>query len=165
MLQDKELQIEKVKQIIQANGFSIETSDIARPWGGFFRLKNTDAEKFIDTYFADIKGSFGTFEGLSPKYLIVEPGKRLSWQYHDRRAEIWRVLDSTVGVKLSTDDTQPEDVTELPTGELIQFGANKRHRLIGLDDWGVVVEIWKHTDPNNLSDEDDIVRVQDDFGR
>ena len=41
----------------------------------------------------------------------------------------------------------------------------ERHRLIGLDDYSVVAEIWQHTDPNNPSDEDDIIRVQDDFGR
>lgn len=31
--------------------------------------------------------------------------------------------------------------------------------------WGVVAEIWQHTDKDNPSNEDDIVRVQDDFGR
>jgi hypothetical protein len=29
----------------------------------------------------------------------------------------------------------------------------------------LVAEIWQHTDPENPSDEDDIVRVSDDFGR
>jgi mannose-6-phosphate isomerase len=37
--------------------------------------------------------------------------------------------------------------------------------LVGLDQWGVVAEIWQHTDVTNLSDESDIVRLQDDFGR
>jgi hypothetical protein len=41
----------------------------------------------------------------------------------------------------------------------------QRHRLIGLDQWGVVAEIWQHTDSENPSDESDIVRLQDDFGR
>jgi hypothetical protein len=30
---------------------------------------------------------------------------------------------------------------------------------------GVIAEIWQHTDANHPSDEDDIIRVQDDFGR
>jgi hypothetical protein len=34
-----------------------------------------------------------------------------------------------------------------------------------LDDYAVVAEIWQHTDINNPSDEDDIVRWQDDFER
>jgi mannose-6-phosphate isomerase len=41
----------------------------------------------------------------------------------------------------------------------------ERHRLIGLDSWRIVAEIWQHTDLENPSDEDDIVRLQDDFGR
>jgi hypothetical protein len=41
----------------------------------------------------------------------------------------------------------------------------ERHRLIGLENWGVVAEFWQHTDPEHPSDEDDIVRVQDDYKR
>ena len=41
----------------------------------------------------------------------------------------------------------------------------ERHRLVGLDKIGVVAEIWIHTDLNNLSDENDIVRINDDFNR
>jgi mannose-6-phosphate isomerase len=137
----------------------------ARPWGAFFRLDDNNAEKFIDKYFSDIKEQFATFEGLSPKYLLVEPGKQLSWQYHYRRAEHWRVLEGSVGVKLSDDDTLPNEITILNEGDLIQFTKEKRHRLIGLDDWGVVVEIWEHTEKDSPSNEQDIVRVEDDFGR
>ena len=50
-------------------------------------------------------------------------------------------------------------------GELISLEQGERHRLLGLHDWGVVAEIWMHTDPSNPSDEEDIVRLQDDFGR
>lgn len=162
---EKQQAISHVQSIIESNDFSIVDTDFNRPWGGFFRLDHSEAERFIDTYFADIKDTFTTFEDLSPKYLIVEPGKQLSWQYHHRRAEIWRAIEGTVGVKLSDDDTEPEKVHTIEKGETIQFPALKRHRLIGLDGWGVVVEIWQHTDHQNLSDESDIVRVADDFGR
>ena len=50
-------------------------------------------------------------------------------------------------------------------GEIIHFQAQERHRLVGLDKIGVVAEIWIHTDLNNLSDENDIVRINDDFNR
>ena len=50
-------------------------------------------------------------------------------------------------------------------GEIIHFKAQERHRLVGLDKIGVVAEIWIHTDLNNLSDENDIVRINDDFNR
>lgn len=156
---------DKVESIINQHEFEIAEVDNERPWGGFFRLENSDAERFIDTYFADIKAQFETFENLSPKYLIVAPEKRLSWQYHYRRAEHWRVLEGPAGVKLSDDDSEPEEVKVLSAGDLVQFPALKRHRLIGLDSWAIVVEIWQHTEPNNLSNEEDIVRVADDFKR
>ena len=50
-------------------------------------------------------------------------------------------------------------------GELVQFQKEERHRLVGLSNFGVVAEIWIHTDSNNLSDEEDIVRLEDDYSR
>ena len=58
-----------------------------------------------------------------------------------------------------------DEVKTLESGSFIQMDTGERHRLIGLDSWGVVAEIWLHTDAANPSDEDDIVRLQDDFGR
>lgn len=161
----KSIKLDKLASLIDLLGFDVAEIDSTRPWGAFFRLNNSNAEKFIDKYFSDIKDQFTTFEGLSPKYLLVEPGKQLSWQYHHRRAEHWRVLDGSVGVKLSDNNTQPNETTVLYEGDLIQFPKEKRHRLIGLDNWGVVVEIWEHTDKKSPSNEQDIVRVEDDFGR
>ena len=50
-------------------------------------------------------------------------------------------------------------------GDQIILQQGERHRLIGLDDYSVVAEIWQHTDVDHPSDEEDIIRVQDDFGR
>ncbi len=50
-------------------------------------------------------------------------------------------------------------------GDQIILKQGKRHRLIGLNKTSVVAEIWQHTDANHPSDEEDIIRVQDDFGR
>ena len=41
----------------------------------------------------------------------------------------------------------------------------ERHRIIGMDDYAIVAEIWIHTDKYNPSDEDDIVRLKDDYDR
>ena len=49
-------------------------------------------------------------------------------------------------------------------GDQVKLQQGERHRLIGLKDYGIVAEIWQHTD-SVPSDEDDIVRVQDDFKR
>jgi mannose-6-phosphate isomerase len=101
---------------------------------------------------------------LSPKILIVAPNKRLSWQYHFRRSEIWKIVDGVVGIKTSLTDEEGELVS-LSKDAFIKLEKGQRHRLIGLNSWGIVAEIWQHTDIENPSDEDDIVRVQDDFGR
>jgi mannose-6-phosphate isomerase-like protein (cupin superfamily) len=148
-------------------GFKVEKQDQTRPWGGFFVLDESQAHAFASLYFPQLEMSeIQITNKLSPKILVVAPGKRLSWQYHFRRAEIWKVIaGTTVGVKISDTDDQSEEVKVLESGSFIQLDKGERHRLIGLDNWGIVAEIWQHTDPENPSDEDDIVRIQDDFGR
>lgn len=152
------------KELIE-NGFKIESFDFERPWGGFFVISENQINEFAAKYFPEIKISeLEITQKLSPKILVVAPNKRLSWQYHDRRAEIWRVISGPVAV--CTSDTDKEDETKTyQVSDLIKLKQGKRHRLIGLDDWGVVAEIWQHTDAENPSDEDDIYRLQDDFGR
>ena len=54
---------------------------------------------------------------------------------------------------------------ELSEGDLIRLPQGQRHRLVGLKGWGVVAEIWQHTVADHPSDENDIIRLQDDFGR
>jgi len=60
---------------------------------------------------------------------------------------------------------EEKDKSELNMGDSVRLKQGQRHRLVGLNEWGVLAEIWQHTDAANPSDEDDIVRVQDDFGR
>jgi len=161
----KEDILNNVEEQITANGFTITDKDHNRPWGGFFVIDEIQAADFAKTYFKDVSIDDLKISGkLSPKILVVQPGTRLSWQYHHRRAEIWRVLTGPVGVIRS--DTDEEGPLETFTkGESIRLKQGERHRLIGLNDWGVLAEIWQHTDTGNPSDEGDIVRVQDDFGR
>ncbi|MFN7791125.1 MAG: phosphoheptose isomerase, partial [Cyclobacteriaceae bacterium] len=64
----------------------IASKDFSRPWGGFFVLEESLADRFIQLYFPHLKKEDLTISGkLSPKILIVAPGQRLSWQYHHRR--------------------------------------------------------------------------------
>jgi hypothetical protein len=69
-----------------------------------------------------------------------------------------------VGIVRSENDTQNE-IEIFNEGDQIRLKQGERHRLIGLDNFAIIAEIWQHADPNNPSDEEDIVRVQDDFGR
>ncbi|SEM75223.1 mannose-6-phosphate isomerase, type 2 [bacterium A37T11] len=155
----------EVENKLQSQGFRIETQDQTRPWGGFFVIDESQAQDFANTYFNGIDVQELKIAGkLSPKILVVAPGKRLSWQYHHRRAEIWQVVKGTVGVVTSdTDEENP--LVKYNPGDVIKLQRGERHRLIGLEEWGVLAEIWQHTDSANPSDENDIVRVQDDFGR
>ncbi len=156
---------EKIEQRLSGEGFKIVSKDSTRPWGGFFVIDETQAQDFANTYFDGIDVESLKIGGkLSPKILLVAPQARLSWQYHHRRAEIWQVVDGTVGIKRSNTDEEG-DLKEYQPKDQVKLQQGERHRLIGLDGWGVVAEIWQHTDASNPSDEDDIVRVQDDFGR
>jgi mannose-6-phosphate isomerase len=161
----KELIFEHIAEYLHRQDLKIIKEDSTRPWGGFFVIEETDAEKFIAIYFPHLTKDDLTISGkLSPKILVVAPNKRLSWQYHHRRAEIWKLIGGTASV--TTSDTDQENETkDLHIGDIIQLKQGERHRLISLNSWGIVAEIWQHTDVNNSSDEDDIVRLQDDFGR
>ena len=155
----------KIKNKILSLGFKVVSQDLNRPWGGFLVIDEDQSQEFLNQFFQGIKIKDLKISGkLSPKILIVSPESRLSWQYHDRRAEIWRVYKGKVGVIRSEDDTQNE-MKVYDEENQITLKKGERHRLIGLKDYGVVAEIWQHTDENNPSNEEDIVRIQDDFGR
>ena len=156
----KEIEV-KIKSL----GFNIISKDFQRPWGGFLVIDEDQAQDFSNQFFKGINIEDLKISGkLSPKILIVNPESRLSWQYHNRRAEIWRVYKGKVGIITSEDDIQKE-IEIYSEGDQITLKQGERHRLIGLDHYGVVAEIWQHTEENHPSDEEDIVRVQDDFGK
>ncbi|GAB3167118.1 cupin domain-containing protein [Telluribacter humicola] len=162
---DKTEVFEQVQQYLDSLGFTVVSKDHNRPWGGFFVLEEAQAPEFIKEFFPHLSvADFAGFDKLSPKILVVAPGKRLSWQYHHRRAEIWKVIGGKAGVVTSETDEQT-DLQELPLNAVISLNQGQRHRLVGVDQYGIIAEIWQHTDASNPSDEDDIVRVQDDFGR
>lgn len=162
---DKHTLFAEIEQQLLSQGFTIERKDEARPWGGFFVINEGQAQAFADRYFNGLQVDELRISGkLSPKILVVAPQKRLSWQYHHRRAEIWQVVQGKVGVVRSPDDAEGK-LQEFQPGDVITLRQGERHRLVGLQQWGVLAEIWQHTDPQQPSDEEDIVRVQDDFGR
>jgi mannose-6-phosphate isomerase len=158
--------MKSVENYLNEVDLTIASRDHSRPWGGFFVIEESLADRFIKLYFPHLKAADLTIAGkLSPKILIVAPGQRLSWQYHHRRAEIWKLAAGVAGVVTSETDTEGA-LHKFTVGEIIQLKQGQRHRLVGLPEgWGMIAEIWRHTDANHPSDENDIVRVQDDFGR
>jgi mannose-6-phosphate isomerase len=90
------------------------------------------------------------------KRLVVHPGKRLSYQRHSRRSEHWFIVAGTAQVTL--DGT----VTELVAGQAIDIPQGSAHRIANAGDSDVVFIEVQH---GTYCGEDDIVRLEDDFGR
>ena len=155
----------KISEKLKFQNLIITDVDINRPWGGFFVISEDNAQDFANHYFNGLNTKDLLVTGkLSPKILIIAPNKRLSWQYHHRRSEIWKVVSGEIKVITSHDDVERKEQF-LIEGDDIRLYKGERHRIIGLEEYAVVAEIWIHTDKDNLSDENDIVRVQDDFDR
>ncbi len=101
-------------------------------------------------------GKFEQFtlnEETTVKLLHVKEGHRLSYQYHLLRSEFWRIVSGKVEVVL--DGTRKM----LRTGDSIFVPLRAKHRIEGIED-SVVLEI-----AYGRFDENDIVRVDDDYGR
>ena len=164
-MKDKDEVFLEVAGELQDHGFTIINKDDNRPWGGFYVIDETNSAQFVKHYFPeeDINELMIT-EKISPKILLVAPHSRLSWQYHFRRAEIWRCLKGPVAVATS-DTNEEKDQHILQVNDIIRLKQGQRHRLIGLENWGIMAEIWQHTNIDDPSNEEDIVRIQDDFGR
>ena len=95
-------------------------------------------------------------DDFKAKTITVKPGKRLSYQKHARRSEHWFIVKGTGAVVL---DGHSSVVT---AGSAVDVPVGVPHRIsnTGLEDL-VFVEV-QHGD---YFGEDDIVRLEDDFGR
>lgn len=161
----KQQVFKKVEKYLAQFNFTITLKNEDPPWGGFFAIADSDIQLFISTFFSGLStNSISQYDRLSPKILLVAPQKRLSWQYHLRRAEVWCLLYGTASIIVSPDDRE-RTAKVLQYAQSVEIKCGERHRLIGLNNWGIVAEIWKHTDKDKLSNENDIVRLADDFGR
>lgn len=161
--------VDELIRYSHAAGLVIDDIDMHKPWGSYIRFEGAGADIFIEQFFPGLSpeearlGLSGV--SLSPKFLLVSPGEMLSWQYHDRRAERWAYVTEGAYYKSDTDD---EGVLHhSKAGDVVQFQQGERHRLVGLagSTYTLVAEIWQHTDPDQLSDEDDIVRLADKYQR
>lgn len=160
--------VSQVNRALESDGYVIAELEDQKPWGAFFRLENSNAAEFIKQYFPGLaieEARLGLDDAeLSPKILIVSPGQRLSWQYHNRRAERWAFLTDGAYNKSMSDE--PGDTVVAAAGDVVQFAQGERHRLVGTEHgYTLVAEIWQHTDIDHPSDESDITRLSDDYGR
>ncbi len=94
--------------------------------------------------------------GYKAKRIEVLPGKRLSYQKHAQRAEHWFIVQGTAKVTLDGQDIF------LNPGEYVDIPVGAAHRVENPGEEKVIfIEIQR----GGYLGEDDIVRLQDDFGR
>ena len=108
-----------------------------RPWGNFTVLDETAFDHKV-------------------KRIVVDPHMRLSYQQHSKRAEHWFIVSGTAIVTL---DGVEHEVSE---GESIDIKLGQAHRCENRTDQPVVFIEVQH---GSYFGEDDIVRLEDDFGR
>lgn len=120
------------------------------------------AEADIDTSPKFDRRPWGTFtvldegENFKVKRIEVLPGKRLSYQKHAQRAEHWFVVQGTARVTL--DDRE----INVSAGEAIDIAVGSAHRV---ENPGEELLVFIEVQRGSYLGEDDIVRLQDDFGR
>ena len=107
-----------------------------RPWGRFYVLHDESNYKL--------------------KRIEVDPGGRLSFQYHNKRSEAWTIVK---GKGLITLD---DITTEYESGQTIIIPQGVRHRIQNKTNKKVVfIEV----QTGSYFGEDDIVRIEDDYNR
>lgn len=110
---------------------------VYRPWGSYTTLYNGDDYKV--------------------KKLQVNPGKKISLQYHNRRCETWTV------VKGQAEIINGDKTVILNPSETIFIPKKNHHRLINPSKTDIleVIEVQR----GDYLEEDDIIRLEDDFAR
>lgn len=107
-----------------------------RPWGSFQVLDEGPTYKV--------------------KRLEVKPGQRLSYQFHHRRSEHWVIVSGRALVTLD------EVVHERNATESIEVAQGVRHRI---ENPGPDPMVFIEVQTGSYFGEDDIVRLDDDYGR
>ena len=95
------------------------------------------------------------------KRIVVEPGQRLSLQKHAHRAEHWTVVDGMAEITIGPELGKLEVLTVGP-GEHVHIPKGSVHRMANPGDKPMtLIEVQS----GNYLGEDDIVRLEDDYGR
>ncbi|KIA84207.1 mannose-6-phosphate isomerase [Kaistella solincola] len=112
----------------------LESGD--RPWGKYFVLADEPHYKL--------------------KRIEVQPGHRLSYQFHHKRQEQWTIIEGNATVILNDEEIS------LSYGESIFIPQGAKHRIMNqTNNLVVFIEVQTGT----YFGEDDIVRLQDDYER
>jgi mannose-6-phosphate isomerase len=88
------------------------------------------------------------------KLIYVNANSRLSLQYHKKRSEFWKVIKGTAVVEID------KKTIVLREGETITIPRQAKHRVLALESDCIILEI-----AYGRFDENDIVRLEDDYQR
>lgn len=107
-----------------------------RPWGEYWVLDEGESYKV--------------------KRILVNPGAKLSLQYHHKRAEVWTIVFGTGTVTID------DQVRDYNVGEVAQIPQGAHHRIENkYAEPCIFIEVQNGT----YFGEDDIVRIEDDYNR
>ena len=113
---------------------SIESEE--RPWGRFFVLHDESNYKL--------------------KRIEVDPGGRLSYQYHHKRSEAWTIVEGVGTITLNG------KIDEYTKGQTVLIPQGTKHRIENKKNKKLVfIEVQTGT----YFGEEDIVRLEDDYNR
>ena len=107
-----------------------------RPWGRFFVVHDESNYKL--------------------KRIEVEPGCRLSYQFHSKRSESWIIVDGIATVTLD------DKVQNYSYGDTINIPQGCKHRI---ENKGKNKVVFIEVQTGKYFGEDDIIRIEDDYGR
>ncbi len=107
-----------------------------RPWGRYEVLQESGTHKV--------------------KCIWVTPGQRLSYQRHAKRAEHWFIVKGTGRITING------ELREVAPGDTVDFGIGVLHRIANT---GSEEIIFVEVQTGSYFGEDDIERIEDDFGR
>ena len=114
----------------------IDIESEERPWGRFFVLHDEPTYKL--------------------KRIEVDPGGRLSYQYHLKRSEAWTLVEGSGSITLDG-NTQ-----EYKVGQTILIPQGVKHRI---ENKGAEKIVFIEVQTGDYFGEDDIVRIEDDYNR
>lgn len=107
-----------------------------RPWGKFFVLHDENSYKL--------------------KRIEVNPGGRLSYQYHHKRSEAWTIVEGIGTITLDG------IVNQFQKGDTILIPQGVKHRI---ENQGREKVVFIEVQTGSYFGEDDIVRIEDDYNR
>lgn len=128
---------EVVNQLKNKEPYILEAPQtVKRPWGSYTVLQDPTTFKV--------------------KRIEVKPGMRLSLQYHKKRQEYWTIVQGTAKVRVG------DDIKTVKRGDQVFIPLEAIHRVENI---GEDIFVFIETQIGTYFGEDDIIRIEDDWGR